>query len=115
MAGALLSWERFPNFARLAVDGSHTGAMLPVYPTLSLPNHFSLSTGCYPEHHGIVSNRFIDPELGLYAHDLGDTRWLLGCEPINVVADDSSPHRIVEVHDQAFGRATELGRNNPGQ
>jgi predicted AlkP superfamily pyrophosphatase or phosphodiesterase len=76
-----------PNFARLAAEGSHTGAMLPVYPTLSLPNHFSLSTGCYPEHHGVVSNRFIDPELGLYEHEKGDAAWLLGCEPINVVAE----------------------------
>lgn len=76
-----------PNFARLAAEGSHTGAMLPVYPTLSMPNHFSLSTGCYPEHHGIISNRFIDPELGLYEHEKGDASWLLGCEPINVVAE----------------------------
>lgn len=76
-----------PHFARLAAEGSHTGAMLPVYPTLSMPNHVSLSTGCYPEHHGIVSNRFIDPERGLYEHDKGDTGWQLGCEPINVVAE----------------------------
>ncbi|HMI90737.1 MAG TPA: alkaline phosphatase family protein [Polyangiales bacterium] len=76
-----------PNFARLAAEGSHTGAMLPVYPTLSLPNHFSLTTGCYPERHGVVSNRFIDPELGLYEHEKGDAAWLLGCEPINVVAE----------------------------
>jgi predicted AlkP superfamily pyrophosphatase or phosphodiesterase len=76
-----------PNFARLAAEGSHTGAMLPVYPTLSLPNHFSLSTGCYPERHGVVSNRFIDPERGLYEHAKGDTAWLHGCEPINVVAE----------------------------
>ena len=76
-----------PNFTRLAAEGSHTDAMLPVYPTLSLPNHFSLSTGCYPEHHGVVSNRFIDPELGLYEGQKGDASWLLGCEPINVVAE----------------------------
>jgi predicted AlkP superfamily pyrophosphatase or phosphodiesterase len=76
-----------PNFTRLAAEGSHTGAMLPVYPTLSMPNHFSLSTGCYPERHGIVSNRFIDPERGLYQHEKGDVSWLFDCEPINVVAE----------------------------
>ena len=76
-----------PNFARLAGEGSHTTAMLPVYPTLSLPNHFSLSTGCYPEHHGIVSNRFVDPKLGLYEHVKGDAGWMTGCEPLNVVAE----------------------------
>src|SRR5690242_11765459 len=76
-----------PHFAQLAAEGSHTDAMLPVYPTLSMPNHTSLSTGCYPEHHGVVSNRFIDPDRGLYDHDKGDTSWWLGCEPINVVAE----------------------------
>ena len=76
-----------PNFARLAAEGSHTGAMLPVYPTLSLPNHFALTTGCYPEHHGVVSNRFVDPELGLYDGVKGDLAWTTGCEPINVVAE----------------------------
>src|SRR5689334_10854661 len=27
-----------PNFTRLASEGAHTSAMLPAYPTLSLPN-----------------------------------------------------------------------------
>ncbi len=35
--------------------------MLPVYPSLTFPNHYSLVTGLYPEHHGIVANAFYDP------------------------------------------------------
>ena len=35
--------------------------MLPVYPSLTFPNHYSLVTGLYPEHHGIVANSFYDP------------------------------------------------------
>jgi alkaline phosphatase D len=35
--------------------------MLPSYPTLTFPNHFSIVTGLYPEHHGLVANSFLDP------------------------------------------------------
>jgi predicted AlkP superfamily pyrophosphatase or phosphodiesterase len=35
--------------------------MLPSYPSLTFPNHFSIVTGLYPEHHGIVANSFLDP------------------------------------------------------
>jgi alkaline phosphatase D len=36
--------------------------MLPSYPSLTFPNHYTLVTGLYPEHHGIVANSFLDPE-----------------------------------------------------
>ncbi|MGA3132078.1 MAG: ectonucleotide pyrophosphatase/phosphodiesterase [Terracidiphilus sp.] len=35
--------------------------MLPAYPSLTYPNHYTLVTGLYPEHHGIVANSFLDP------------------------------------------------------
>jgi alkaline phosphatase D len=35
--------------------------MLPSYPSLTFPNHFTLVTGLYPEHHGLVANSFYDP------------------------------------------------------
>jgi predicted AlkP superfamily pyrophosphatase or phosphodiesterase len=38
--------------------------MLPSYPSLTFPNHYTLVTGLYPEHHGIVANNFLDPALG---------------------------------------------------
>lgn len=34
--------------------------MLPSYPSLTFPNHLSIITGLYPEHHGIVANSFRD-------------------------------------------------------
>ncbi len=36
--------------------------MLPSYPSLTFPNHFTIATGLYPEHHGLVDNNFFDPE-----------------------------------------------------
>ncbi len=35
--------------------------MIPAYPSLTFPNHYTLVTGLYPEHHGIVANSFYDP------------------------------------------------------
>jgi alkaline phosphatase D len=35
--------------------------MWPSYPSLTFPNHWSIVTGLYPEHHGIVANSFFDP------------------------------------------------------
>ena len=35
--------------------------MMPSYPSLTFPNHYTLVTGLYPEHHGIVANAFYDP------------------------------------------------------
>jgi len=36
--------------------------MIPAYPSLTFPNHYTIVTGLYPEHHGIVGNQFYDPE-----------------------------------------------------
>ena len=35
--------------------------MLPSYPSLTFPNHLTIVTGLYPEHHGLVANSFYDP------------------------------------------------------
>src|ERR1700723_1391654 len=35
--------------------------MIPAYPSVTFPNHLTIVTGLYPEHHGIVGNVFYDP------------------------------------------------------
>jgi alkaline phosphatase D len=34
--------------------------MLPSFPSLTFPNHYTIVTGLYPEHHGLVANNFYD-------------------------------------------------------
>ena len=34
--------------------------MIPSFPSLTFPNHFTIVTGLYPEHHGLVANGFYD-------------------------------------------------------
>ncbi len=51
-----------PHLLQLAHDGARaTQGMLPSYPSLTFPNHYTLVTGLLPEHHGIVRNGFYDP------------------------------------------------------
>ena len=37
--------------------------MIPSYPSVTFSNHYTLVTGLYPEHSGIVANNFYDPAL----------------------------------------------------
>lgn len=47
--------------AMAAHGASVPAGMIPAYPSLTFPNHYTLVTGLYPEHHGIVGNQFYDP------------------------------------------------------
>ncbi len=50
------------NLLHMGRDGVQApDGMLPSYPSLTFPNHLSIITGLYPEHHGIVANSFLDP------------------------------------------------------
>jgi alkaline phosphatase D len=51
------------NLLALGKQGvSAPEGMLPSYPSLTFPNHFTIVTGLYPEHHGVVANNFYDPD-----------------------------------------------------
>ncbi|WP_254063905.1 ectonucleotide pyrophosphatase/phosphodiesterase [Granulicella sp. S190] len=53
------------HIAELARTGATAPeGILPAYPSITFPNHFTLVTGLYPEHHGIVNNTFYDPVRG---------------------------------------------------
>lgn len=57
--------------------------MLPSYPSLTFPNHLTMVTGLYPEHHGIVGNHFYDPARKAHfsmsdAEDVADGSWYGG-------------------------------------
>ena len=62
-----------PNFARMAREGVRAIGMIPVFPSKTYPNHYSIVTGVYPAKHGIVSNRFWDP-VRQSAYVLGDPK-----------------------------------------
>jgi alkaline phosphatase D len=47
--------------------------MIPSYPSLTFPNHFTIVTGLYPEHHGLVANSFYD-ESRHARYGIGDAK-----------------------------------------
>lgn len=48
------------NLLRLSGQGVRATAMQPSFPSLTFPNHYTLATGMYPSHHGLVDNHFYD-------------------------------------------------------
>jgi predicted AlkP superfamily pyrophosphatase or phosphodiesterase len=51
-----------PTLAAFIRAGVSPKYMLPSFPSVTFPNHFTLVTGLYPESHGVVGNTFWDPE-----------------------------------------------------
>jgi alkaline phosphatase D len=85
-APALVDAFPTPTLDRIRTEGAYTHRFEPAFPSISLINQVTISTGCWPEHHGIVTNRFLDPERGLYDHS-PDRDWLIGCEHLHEAAE----------------------------
>lgn len=78
-----------PTLNRLAKDGVRARWMIPSFPTKTFPNHFTIVTGLYPEHHGIVENNVYDFGDVFKIDDrrqVQDSRWWWG-EPIWATAE----------------------------
>ena len=81
-----------PNLDKLARDGAKAGRLIPSFPTVTFPNHYTIATGLYPDHHGLVNNNFPAPDLGLF-YRMGDNDAVMnpafyGGEPIWVTAEN---------------------------
>ena len=81
-----------PTLRALAAAGVHATRMTPSFPSKTFPNHYTLVTGLRPEHHGIVSNYFYDPDLRAsfsknLPGDNADARWWQQGEPIWITAE----------------------------
>jgi len=81
-----------PNFDRLARNGVKAEGLIPCFPTKTFPNHYSMVTGLYPDHHGIVQNSFFDPEMNRF-YSMGNRESVedgsfYGGEPIWVTAEN---------------------------
>ena len=80
-----------PHFDALGNSGIVADALIPVFPSQTFSGHYSIATGLYPSHHGIVNNRFFDPmrrEIFNYRERevVQDGSWY-GGEPIWITAE----------------------------
>ena len=53
-----------PNFDQFAQEGTKSDGLIPIFPSLTFPNHYSIATGSYSGTHNITGNSFYDKELG---------------------------------------------------
>jgi predicted AlkP superfamily pyrophosphatase or phosphodiesterase len=80
------------NLLAMAARGATAPeGMIPSFPSVTFPNHYSIVTGLYPDHHGIVGNTFYDPaRKETYAltdpKATGDGSWY-GGTPLWVLAE----------------------------
>ncbi len=79
-----------PNLDRLAREGVLAKGLVPVFPSLTFPNHVSLVTGQTPVHHGIVNNSMSDPAIprrfSLSSDESKNPAWWQAARPIWVTA-----------------------------
>lgn len=80
-----------PNLNKLAKDGVKADRMYSSFPTVTFPNHYTIATGLYPDHHGLIDNSFPARDLGLFFR-MGDRTTVensafYGGEPVWVTAE----------------------------
>ncbi len=79
------------NLIHLRNSGIAANFMQSVFPSLTFPNHYSIATGEYPDHDGIVDNTFYDPARH-QVYGMGDRKvvedssWYFGT-PLWVLAE----------------------------
>ncbi|WP_419212616.1 ectonucleotide pyrophosphatase/phosphodiesterase [Maribacter sp. X9] len=47
-----------PNLSAFIDGGVKAKSLIPSYPSKTFPNHYTIATGLYPDHHGILGNVF---------------------------------------------------------
>ena len=52
-----------PNLKELAENGALAKGLISSFPSVTFPNHYSIVTGLYPDHHGIVNNTMYDSHI----------------------------------------------------
>ncbi|KAL8926874.1 MAG: hypothetical protein Q9208_002683 [Pyrenodesmia sp. 3 TL-2023] len=84
-----------PTLNSFIAEGISPKYMLPSFPSVTFPNHYTLVTGLYPESHGVVGNTFWDPALNEDFFYTDPTRsmqpkWWAGGEPLWVTTEKAN-------------------------
>ena len=81
-----------PSLHRLVARGVRARALVPSFPTVTFPNHYTIVTGLYPGHHGVVGNDMLDVPSGRRfaisnRAEVGDGMWWRDGVPLWVTAE----------------------------
>ncbi len=79
------------HLKKLRASGVQADYLKPSFPSLTFPNHYTIATGMYPAHHGIVDNIFYDKMRSVIYRKSDkkmavDSSWYAG-KPLWVIAE----------------------------
>lgn len=102
------------NLLKYSGQGIQAKAMIPSYPSITFPNHWSLITGLYPAHHGLVDNFFYDYKLqknyAMNKKDIVEDGSWYGGIPLWALAEKQG---MVTASMQWVGSGSEAGGKRP--
>ncbi|MCW3168649.1 ectonucleotide pyrophosphatase/phosphodiesterase [Chryseobacterium sp. 09-1422] len=102
------------NLLKYSVQGVQAKAMIPSYPSITFPNHWSLITGLYPAHHGLVDNFFYDYQLkknyAMNKKDIVEDGSWYGGVPLWALAEKQG---MISASMQWVGSGSEAGGKRP--
>lgn len=102
------------NLLKYSNSGIQAKAMIPSYPSITFPNHWSLITGLYPSHHGLVDNFFYDYQLqknyAMNKKEIVENGTWYGGIPLWALAEKQG---IVSASLQWVGSASDAGGKRP--
>ena len=89
-----LEMANTPNFDAFIHNGVSSESLVPVFPSLTFPNHYSIATGSYVDRHGILGNSFFSNKLDK-KYSMRDSKTVqngdfYGMEPIWVTAEKNN-------------------------
>ena len=80
-----------PNFDKFIDDGVIAESLMPIFPSLTFPNHYSIATGTYSDEHFISGNHFHskvhNQKYSMYKRETVENPKFYGGEPIWVTAE----------------------------
>ena len=83
-----------PNFDSIEAKGVKAKSLIPVFPSLTFPNHYSIATGSYSGNHNIIANhfydKFLDSRYSMYDSESVSNGNFYSSEPIWVTAERNS-------------------------
>ena len=88
------SFVETPNFDKVEKNGVKAQSLIPIFPTLTFPNHYAIATGSYANKHKIIANNFYSKTLGksysMYDKESVKDSAFYGSEPIWVTCEKNN-------------------------
>ena len=91
------------NFANFIEESARALYFNPQFTTQAFPNHWSIATGAYVETHGIVANKFYDPQYNEFFQEQNkELKWWNATEPFWVSSVNQGKIKLFQLQNDYF-------------